>query len=270
MRLTFLGVRGSTPATGASFVRYGGNTSCVAVSSGGGVPRLVLDAGTGLRLLSAALEGSAFRGSILLSHLHWDHMQGLPFFAAGDRPDSRITLYAPAQGGRSARDLLAQSMSPPAFPIDPEGLLGDWTFTALEPGPLEVEDFTVTAAEITHKGGRTYGYRVDDGSVSMAYLPDHAPAAGLTEGARTIGRGVDVVVHDAQFVAAERRVADLFGHATVDDAIAYAMQVGAKRLVLFHHGPGRTDDQLDALAAGLAPPLPVTVAREGDVLDLRG
>ena len=109
-----LGVRGSTPAPGADFVRYGGHTSCLAITAeGGDRPTLVLDAGTGLRSLTTQLGGAAFDGSIVLSHLHWDHMQGLPFFAAGDRDAARVDLYVPAQDGRSGRDLLAHSFSPP-------------------------------------------------------------------------------------------------------------------------------------------------------------
>ena len=137
-----LGVRGSTAATGAEYVRYGGNTSCVAVRTDpSGPPTLVLDAGTGLRSLSARLGGAAFDGSILLSHLHWDHMQGLPFFSAGDRADARSDVYLPAQDDRSGRDLLAQSLAPPAFPITPEGLHGRWAFHALVAGTYSVVGF---------------------------------------------------------------------------------------------------------------------------------
>ena len=108
-----LGVRGSTAAPGGEFVRYGGHTSCVAViPEGSDRPTLVLDAGTGLRDLTSRLDGAAFTGSILLSHLHWDHVQGIPFFVAGDRPDAVVALYVPAQNGRSGRDLLATSMAP--------------------------------------------------------------------------------------------------------------------------------------------------------------
>ncbi len=271
MRLHLLGVRGSTPAPGPAHVRYGGHTSCVAVQADGAPdPTLVLDAGTGLRSLSAALGGRPYRGALLLTHLHWDHVQGLPFFAAGDRADARVDLRLPAQDGRSGRDLLAQLLSPPAFPIEPEGLLGDWTFTALEPGRARAGGFDVAAEELSHKGGRTYGYRVEDGTGSVAYLPDHAPALGLPDAVCELVRGVDVLLHDAQFLEHERAVADAYGHATVDDAVALAVAAGARRLVLLHHGPGRTDDALDELAGNLRAPIPVHVAREGDVLDVAG
>jgi phosphoribosyl 1,2-cyclic phosphodiesterase len=271
MRLILLGVRGSTPAPGSEFVRYGGHTSCVAVAADGAVaPTLVLDAGTGLRQLTAQLAGEPFRGSILVSHLHWDHVQGLPFFVAGDRQDAVVSFYAPAQGGRSGRDLLASLMAPPAFPITPEGLQGAWDFSALEAGQHLIEGFEVTAAEVAHKGGRTYGYRVSDGTSSMAYLPDHLPSAGVDARARSMIAGVDVLLHDAQFVESERGLATAFGHATVEDAVALAQECGVGRLVLFHHGPGRTDDALDAIGAEVAGHAWVTVAVQGEVIEVAG
>lgn len=269
MKLWLLGVRGSTPAPGPEFVRYGGHTSCVAVAPGDAdVPTLVLDAGTGLRSLSAMLPGPSFSGAILLSHLHWDHAQGIPFFIAGDHPDSRVDLYLPAQDGRDGHGLLAQMMSPPAFPITPDGLRGDWTFNALEPGTLEVAGFTVTAAEIAHKGGRTFGYRVDDGTASIAYLPDHAPAQGCTDAGLALMADVDALLHDAQFVESERAIADLFGHATIDEAIHLAEQANAGTLVLFHHGPARTDDRLDEIAGSLDTEVETVLAVQGETLVL--
>jgi ribonuclease BN (tRNA processing enzyme) len=265
-----LGVRGSTPAPGADFVRHGGHTSCLAVTAEGAeLPSLVLDAGTGLRSLTALLGGAAYDGSIALSHLHWDHMQGLPFFAAGDRDAARVDLYVPAQDGKSGRDLLAQALAPPSFPITPEGLRGRWTFHGMDEGRHEIEGFVVTAVEIEHKGGRTFALRVDDAHGSLAYLPDHAPAAGVSAELRAMLAGVDVLIHDAQFLEGERPVAVDYGHATVQDAIALALSCGAGKLVLFHHSPARTDDALDEIAVwapGLAGDLPVVVAREGLVL----
>jgi ribonuclease BN (tRNA processing enzyme) len=219
------------------------------------------------------LGGAAFDGSIVLSHMHWDHMQGLPFFAAGDRDASRVDLYLPAQDGRSGRDLLAQAFSPPAFPITPEGLKGRWTEHAIEAGEREIEGFTVRAVDVAHKGGRTYGYRVSDASGSVAYLPDHAPAAGLSDDARALMQGVDVLLHDAQFLEGERPIAVDYGHATVEDCIRLATEAGAGTLVLFHHSPVRTDDALDDIgtfAAELAGDLRVVVAREGETITVGG
>jgi phosphoribosyl 1,2-cyclic phosphodiesterase len=265
VRLDLLGVRGSTPAPGPDFVRYGGHTSCVAVTrEGGRFPTLVLDAGTGLRALTGRLEGRSYEGAVLLSHLHWDHVQGLPFFAAGDRDDARVDVYLPAQGDISARDLLAQTLSPPAFPITPEGLRGAWNFHVLEGDTQDIEGFTIRAVDVAHKGGRTFAYRVDRDGASVVYLPDHAPAAGVTAELLDLLRGCDVVVHDAQFLDGERPVA-------VDYAIDLAVRCEVPELVLFHHSPGRSDEELDEIgrwAPGLAPGLHVVVAREGQRIDV--
>ena len=174
MRLWLCGVRGSTPAVGAEFAGVGGHTSCVAIGGDDGAPRLVIDAGTGLRTLTAILDGAPFVGTILLSHLHWDHTHGLPFFSAGDRPDARVHLRVPAQG-RPARELVAQILSPPHFPITPEQLRGSWTIDDIDAGRSTHEGFEVLARDIPHKGGRTFGYRISDGRHTVAYLSDHAP-----------------------------------------------------------------------------------------------
>lgn len=269
MRLNLLGVRGSTPVSGPEFNRYGGHTSCVAVTAAGDTrPTVALDAGTGLQSFTALMDGDPFDGTILLSHLHWDHMQGLPFFRAGDRDDSDVRMCVPAQDGLSGEQLLRQSMAPPAFPITPAGLRGRWQFAALEPGTYHIESFTVTAAEVRHKGGRAFGYRLSDGTTDVAYLPDHLARGEITEGLEALVRGVDLLLHDAQFVAAERSLADAYGHSTIDDALDLAVSLDVKHLVLFHHSPIRTDDQLDALLADLDTPIPVGMAYEGLVLDL--
>jgi phosphoribosyl 1,2-cyclic phosphodiesterase len=214
------------------------------------------------------LPGPAFEGAILLSHLHWDHAQGIPFFIAGDHDESVVDLYLPAQDDLSGRDLLAKMMSPPSFPISPEGLRGTWTFNALQPGRIEIAGFGVTAAEVAHKGGRTFGYRIEDSSGSVAYLPDHAPIQGCSDQVRAMIRDVDVLLHDAQFLESERATADLFGHATVDEAISLATEAKARTLVLFHHGPARTDDQLDAIERELDELANVVLAAEGQVLEV--
>jgi ribonuclease BN (tRNA processing enzyme) len=268
VKLVLLGVRGSTPAPGAEFVRYGGHTSCVAVYADGAPdPALVLDAGTGLRSLTARLTTPAFSGAILLSHLHWDHAQGLPFFSAGDRHASVVDLYLPAQRGESARKLLTRTMSPPSFPIEPGGLNGTWTFHAVEAGSFEVGGFTVRAADLAHKGGRTFGYRIEDASGAVAYFPDHGPVQGCSDAARALVAGADLLLHDAQFLESERAVADEYGHSTVGEAISVAAVGRVRQLILLHHAPARTDDQLDAIAASVEvrqSPVPVVLGREGD------
>ncbi len=269
MLLTLLGVRGSTPAPGKDFVTFGGHTSCIAVTQNGTpAPVLVLDAGTGLRALTPLLKGEAYRGSLLLSHLHWDHMQGIPFFTAGDRDDASVDVYVPAQDGRNGEELLAQAMQPPSFPITPGGLRGRWTFTALEPGTRQIESFHVTCAEVRHKGGRTFGYRVSDGAVDLAYLPDHVAAGPSTPELETLIGGVDVLIHDAQFLEPERALADAYGHSTVEDSITIATRYAAKALVLFHYAPQRTDAELLSIKEQINASFPVLLAREGDEIDV--
>jgi phosphoribosyl 1,2-cyclic phosphodiesterase len=278
VRLLFCGVRGSTPAPGAEFARVGGHTSCVALAHDGQPWTLLLDAGTGIRRVTAELGGRAFDGSIVLTHLHWDHLQGMPFFAGGDRDDARVRVFLPEQVGddgtvRDPVSVLSLAMSPPHFPIGPDGLRGAWTFSSMTAGAHTVEGFDVIAFDVPHKGGRTFGLRVGDGVASVAYIPDHLPAAATNAVIARECAGVDVLVHDAQFVDGERAVADLYGHATVDDALALAELAGARRLALLHHSPARADDDVEAIARGLVAPaagrgVDVLVAREEDVIDL--
>ncbi|MDQ6909288.1 MAG: MBL fold metallo-hydrolase [Actinomycetota bacterium] len=268
MRVLFCGVRGSTPSPGADYVRYGGNTSCVALSHGDELPSLVLDAGTGLQSLSRRLGADPFRGTILLGHLHWDHTHGLPFFAAGDRPDSEVELVMPAQG--DLFEVLERAFSPPHFPITPRQFRGQWVFSGLEPGQHRFEGFDVTAREIPHKGGRTFGYRICDGAATIAYLSDHGPVAGKTSDAvMDLTRDVDLLIHDSQYTAAEFPARQGFGHATVEYAVELAAESGARTLALFHHDPARTDDEVDAIVAGLTgAPVEVIGAAEGLTVDL--
>jgi ribonuclease BN (tRNA processing enzyme) len=222
--------------------------------------------------------GAPFAGTILLTHLHWDHLQGLPFFPPADRDDARVTCYQPAQG--DPIEVLSRAMSPPHFPIGPDELNGKWEHRPLDPGQRDIETFTVTAAEIPHKGGRTYGYRVSslDGGGTFAYLPDHCPTRigpgpdGLGarhENAMTLAWGVDVLVHGAPFVVSEIERATLYGHATAEYAVALAQEAGVGRLVLTHHAPFRDDDAVEAIAAGHdCPELRVTPAKEGDSFTL--
>jgi phosphoribosyl 1,2-cyclic phosphodiesterase len=261
-------VRGSTPAPGVEFAEVGGHTSCVVVPATRG-RWLVLDAGTGLRRLGNLLDGAPLRGSILLTHLHWDHTHGLPFLPNADRPDADVSLWlpAPADGG-DAVEVLGRAMSPPHFPIGPDGLLGDWSFAALDEGVRELEGFTVTAAEVAHKGGRTYGYRVEGPHGRLAYLPDHAPRLADPDrlrAAQDLAGGVDVLLHDAHYLAHEQATADAYGHATVDDAVEFARQSGVRRLILIHHAHVRTDDAIEEIEAAVRDaPVPTSIGREGE------
>ncbi len=274
-----LGVRGSTPAPGHAFARHGGNTSCIAVARDGEAPSLVLDAGTGLRGLGAVLGEGPFRGALLLGHLHWDHTQGLPFSRAIDHDGAEVRLCLPDQeDGDAAIDVLRRAMSPPHFPIGPEGLRGRWTFEGLATGFHHVAGFEVLALEIPHKGGRTYGYRISDGRSAVAYLSDHGPAAlgpgpegwgPYHEDALALAAGVDLLIHDAQHTAEELPGVVAYGHSAMDYPVRLAEHAGARHVLLFHHDPTRTDDDLDACVARFASaPVKVTAAQEGDAIDL--
>jgi len=289
VRIHLCGVRGSTPAPGAEFVRYGGHTSCVAIAPDGGPVRLILDAGTGLRRVTGLLGGTPFAGTIILTHLHWDHVHGLPFFTAGDRDDARVTLLLPEseeaqnqeaqnqERSAGAEEVLARGMSPPHFPIRPSGLRGEWSFCNLVPGAFKAEGFTVEAREVPHKGGRTFGYRVSDGHSAIAYIPDHCPTAlgpgpeGWGEyhpAALGLAADVDLLIHDSFLLPEEVAAQASFGHPAADYAVRLGRRARARRVLLAHHKPDRTDDALDALAARFHLDPHVTVAAQGQVIDL--
>jgi phosphoribosyl 1,2-cyclic phosphodiesterase len=277
MRAYFCGTRGSTPVSGADHAHYGGNTSCIGLAHGTGPPTLVLDAGTGLQQLSPTLRGAPFRGSVLLSHLHWDHTHGMPFFRGGMREGHRVDVYLPDQGA-DPEDVLARIIAPPHFPIRPKQLGSGWAFRALEPGPHELEGFSVLAMEIPHKGGRTFGYRVSGAGATVAYLSDHSPLAlgpgpqgigAYHEAAVTLAAGADLLIHDAQHTALEMPRLGFLGHSAVEYAVGLAERCQVGRLVLFHHDPWRTDKEIDRLVSGCGEAAAqVTAAYDGMVLDL--
>ena len=279
MIVRFLGVRGSTPTPGPEFTRYGGHTSCVALSRDGEPPRLVFDAGTGIRRLTAALGGAPFDGVVLLGHLHWDHTQGLPFCRSIDHPEAKVQLFLPDQGA-DAVAVLSRALGPPHFPIEPSGLQGEWTIRNLAPGRHELAGFEVLALDIPHKGGRTFGYRVSDGNSAVAYMSDHGPAmtgqgphgwGPYHEAALRLADDVDVLIHDAQHTAEELPRVAAFGHSAADYAVELGRRAGAAHVVLFHHDPNRTDDDVDALVERFAGAgVKVSGAREGEALTLGG
>lgn len=275
VRVTFCGVRGSTPAPGAPFIRYGGNTSCVALARVGEPVRLLLDAGTGMQAVSPLMDG-AFDGSVLLGHLHWDHTHGMPFFAAGGRPGHRVRVLMPRQG-ETGEALLQRCLSPPNFPIVPSQLGPGWSFEDIDEGRFQLEGFDVLAREIPHKGGRTFGYRIEADGWSLGYLSDHSPTSvgpgpdGLGErheAALELAQGVDVLIHDAQHRQEEFPGVAYLGHASVEYAVALGVEAAVGTVVLFHHAPTRTDDEIDVLlAASRKPGVKVVAAYEGLVLE---
>ena len=259
-------------------MRYGGHTSCVVLAHDGQRPSLILDAGTGIRRLPELLEGNSFSGSLLMTHLHWDHVHGLPFCAATDRHDARTSLFIPDQGDRSdPLELLARGMSPPHFPVRPDELRGEWAFDNLVPGDYDLEGFRVRVEEVPHKGGRTFGFRVSDDSSSVTYIPDHCPTVlgegpdGLGEyhpAALSLCEGSEVLIHDAQLVREELAAEGYFGHAAAEYPVALAQRADVARVALFHHKPDRSDEDLDAIAQRFASSRGVMAASQSTILEL--
>jgi phosphoribosyl 1,2-cyclic phosphodiesterase len=239
---------------------------------------LLLDGGTGLRRVQELLGERPFQGTLLLTHLHWDHVQGLPFFPSGDREGSRVTLFLPSNGPTGASDLLARMMSPPFFPIRPSQLRGDWEFGVAPDGAFEAERFSILARDVPHKGGHTLGYRVSDGRTSIAYLPDHCPTELGTgpeeigvyhETALELARDVDLLIHDAHLRAEEVEAEGSFGHAAAEYAVRLGALAGARRVALFHHRPERTDAEVDrTLDRFIGAELSVMAAEEGTTVSL--
>ena len=273
MRIHLCGVRGSTPAPGAEFVRYGGHTSCVAIApddGAAGAPRLILDAGTGLRRVTGLLGGAPFAGTIILTHLHWDHVHGLPFFSAGDRDDARVTLLLPEQEAQERGVQVPRRCWPGGCPRRTSrsrrpGCGGTGPSAAWRPACSRPRASRWRRREVPHKGGRTFGYRVSDGHSAMAYIPDHCPTAlgpgpdGWGEyhpAALALAAGADLLIHDAFLRPDEVAAEASFGHPAADYAVALARRAGARRVLLTHHKPDRTDDALDALAARFRPDPP--------------
>lgn len=267
IHIDLLGVRGSTPAPGAEFVRYGGHTSCVALSVGDEQPDLVLDAGTGIRDLGALLH-RPFDGAVLLTHLHWDHTQGLPFSDALLHPGASVGIVVPVAGSSGPLDVVLPWLSPPAFPVAADELTDTWRFLAAS----LVQQFggwVVRSAPIRHKGGLTLGYRVERDGTSVVYMPDHdlrEPDPGALE----LAAGADVLLHDAQYTGEEIERYRDFGHSTIARARGFAAEAGVRGLVLTHHAPNRTDAELDAISSGLtdAQGPDVVVARQGARLEV--
>ena len=247
------GTRGSLASPGPDTVRYGGNTSCVSVEGSKGT-LLVLDAGTGIRVLGQSVSQDIERIHILFTHLHMDHVQGLPFFDPLRRPGVEIHIWGPANSTTSLENRLVRYLSPPLFPVRVRDLLSKLYFHELSDHKVEIGEFEITAQMVIHPNP-TLGFRISEDGATMAYLPDHEPALGNNEfpvnGEWTSGyklaEGVDLLIHDSQYTTQEYDERIGFGHSSILDSFRFAGEVSARELVPFHHDPGHSDDSIDQM-----------------------
>jgi phosphoribosyl 1,2-cyclic phosphodiesterase len=263
VRVRLWGTRGSLAAPGPETIRYGGNTSCVEVRGKDDV-LLVLDAGTGIQRLGTTVQGGGGRIDLLLTHLHMDHIQGLGFFEPLYEPGREIHIWGPPSPTRDLRTRLARYLSPPLFPVGLRDLPCCLTLHNVPPERFEVGGLAVEAELVCHPGS-TVGYRISEGSRSVAYLPDHEPALGVRDfpgepewtSGFDLAAGADLLIHDAQYTTEQYQARIGWGHSAIRDALTFAALTGARRLVPFHHDPTHDDAMLDRIDAA--------VRRSGDL-----
>ena len=284
--VTFWGTRGSIPTPGAQTARYGGNTACVAVE-GQRDELVILDAGSGIRPLGQALmshANGAMSLDILLSHTHWDHIQGLPFFQPLHVKGNSVRIYGAPQAGVALEEILDRQMDPVVFPVPLKALASELSVNEIEGGAFEIDGFRVETFRLRHPG-TTLGFKLlpVKGGAVMAYVTDNelgsggsynVPADWRSQLVKFL-RGVDVLIHDGMYTEALMETRAGWGHSTPREAVQLARESGAKQLVLFHHEPEHDDATMDRLlgdtqrdAKSLAPGLKVTAACEGMKLHL--
>jgi phosphoribosyl 1,2-cyclic phosphodiesterase len=245
MRVKFWGVRGSVAVSGGEFLRTGGNTTCVEVEHAG--ERLVLDGGTGLQALGRSL-GSPVDATVLFTHVHWDHIQGVPFFAPAYHPGSRITFV----GAPGLRDALAAQMRPPLFPITLDAFRAQLAFWETAPeAPIEIGPFRVESLQMPHPDG-VVCYRISAGGRTVVFATDVEHGDALDPRLVRFAEGADLLLHDAQYTTPEYRgqqgpCRKGWGHSTWEQALETGRLAGASRLALIHHDPTRTDDGVGAI-----------------------
>lgn len=236
---------------GPDTIRYGGDTAAVELQCAGD-RLLILDGGSGIRALKSDFTDIP-RVDILLSHLHMDHVQGLPFFPPLLDPDVEVHVWGPISTTSSLRERISRYLSPPLFPVRVREL-ANVSFHDVLPGQFELGDIRITADLISHPGA-TLGYRLVENDSVLAYMPDHEPALGNRDfpgppewtSGFALADGADVLIHDAQYTDAEYPDRVGWGHSSVSQLAAFTDMTQPGRLVTFHHDPGHTDSDLDLL-----------------------
>lgn len=288
MRVQFWGTRGSIPKPGPSTARYGGNTSCIEVRSARGT-LVVIDCGTGAHSLGQNLMSSGasgLRGHILISHTHWDHIQGIPFFAPLFVPGNQWDIYGPKGLDQSLREALAGQMQYTYFPVTPDQFGATIRYHDLVEGTFNIDDIKIITHYLNHPA-LTLGYRLEADGATIVYCCDHEPfSRRLAGGQEDIAgqdlrhaeffKGADLLIHDAQYTAAEYPSKIGWGHSSVEYAVKLGQHALVKRLALTHHDPLRDDDSVDRILAKIreglqtaATPLQVFAASEGDIIEVQ-
>src|SRR5690348_14895355 len=252
LTVRFLGVRGSIASPGMT---AGGNTACIEVVAGD--TRIILDAGTGLRTLGNERMASAARHStILLSHLHWDHVAGLQFFTPVYVPGHRVEIASGPNGVMSHDAAIRSLFRAPFFPVAFDDLQGTVTTRELNGSArFEIGGITVTMARLNHPDP-VYGFRLDHGGHSIVYATDTEHFSCVDPTLKKLAAGADILIYDAQYTPDEYPSKVGWGHSTWQAGADLARAAGVPQLVLFHHDPGRSDEQLAALEAEAARALP--------------
>ena len=250
MVLRYWGTRGSIPSPGPETVVFGGNTPCVEVRSGG--RRWIFDGGTGVRSLGARLAagGGAVEATILLTHYHWDHIQGLPFFSPLFQEGTELQVYGPQVGAYGPQAMMDQLLGPTNFPISCDHVKATLRIQAVEEPSFEVDGGQVSVFPTRHALG-TCAYRLTVGGSTICYVPDNELVGGdydrgpdWRDRLEAFVAEADLLIHDAMFTDAEYERVVGWGHSTAEQAVELAAAAGVKRLALFHHAPDRADSAL--------------------------